>query len=72
MSGQEAMQQPLLEDQEISSAWDQEAAQSSEAAARITTACTVQSMFKEHPHDVLRFLQTSGVEKIAEFSAEVI
>ena len=68
MSGQDAIQ-PLLEDQEISTAWDQEAGQ--EAAEDTSIGCNVQTMFQEHPHDVLRFLQTSGVEKLAEFSAEV-
>ena len=69
MAGQESAQ-PLLSDQDIITAWeDQEI--DSESAERIGTACNVEQMFEEHPHDVLKFLQTSGVEKLAEFTAEV-
>lgn len=69
MGGQESAR-PLLSDQDVITAWeDQEI--DSESAERIGTACNVEQMFEEHPHDVLKFLQTSGVEKLAEFTAEV-
>jgi hypothetical protein len=31
----------------------------------------VDAIFEEHPHDVMRFLQTRGVEKLAEFTENV-
>lgn len=71
MAGQESAQ-PLLSDQEVIFAWDQQDVETeSESARRISEACTVEQMFNEHPHDVLKFLQTKGVEKLAEFTAEV-
>jgi len=64
--------QPLLHDQEVTSAWDgQDVETVSESARRTGAVCTVEQMFEQHPHDVLKFLQTSGVEKLAEFKAEV-
>lgn len=71
MAGQESAQ-PLLRDQGVISAWDRQDVETvSESTRRIGTACTVEQMFEEHPQDVLKFLQTSGVEKLAEFKAEV-
>jgi hypothetical protein len=71
MAGQDPAQ-PLLNDQEVTTAWDrQDVEAESESVHRVSTACNVEQMFEEHPHDVLKFLQTSGVEKLAEFTAEV-
>ena len=61
--------QPLLADQELQSAWDDPDLES-EDAERISSRCTVAKMFEEHPHDVLRHLQTAGVEKLGEFTAD--
>ena len=65
MSGNEA--EPLLDAALAEAAWDEDV----ESRSRITDRCDVQSMFKEHAHDVLKFLQTSGMEKLAEFTAPV-
>lgn len=51
---------PLLRDSEIEDAW-QEVEQNH---------CTVKEMFEEHHADVLRYLQSSGIEKIAECQVE--
>jgi hypothetical protein len=71
MADQESAQ-PLLHDQEVTSAWDRQDVETvSGSARRIGTVCTVEQMFTQHPQDVLNFLQTSGVEKLAEFRADV-
>jgi hypothetical protein len=71
MAGQETAQ-PLLSDQDLLSAWDrQDVETESESTRRISNACTVEQMFEEHLHDILKFLQTRSVEKLAEFTAEV-
>ncbi len=38
---------------------------------QVSEYCTVSELLKEHPHDVVRYLQQKGVAKLGEFSAPV-
>jgi len=61
--------QPLLADQSEFAAWD--AVDLETQAETISDECTVHLMLQQHSQDALRFLQSGGIEKLAEFTAPV-
>ena len=68
--------QPLISgegENYVESGWDAEIepGRQEQSTTPIANDCTVDEMFEQHPHDTIRFLQTRGVEKLAEFDAEV-
>lgn len=58
--------QPLLAHAHEDALWDRV-----EAAPPIRAGPTVAQLLREHPANVIRTLQRSGVQKVAEFRVEV-
>jgi hypothetical protein len=58
-------EQPLLAAADLESAWRQSPTHAREC---VTSECDVEHLFEEHANDAIRFLQTNGLEKIAEFT----
>ena len=53
---------PLLDE-----GWDQ----LDHVEEQVTEHCNVASLLNEHPHDVVRYIQSKGVAKLGEFCAKV-
>jgi hypothetical protein len=65
-SHEDSSQQPLLVNDEHQG-W--EAIQDLEEGSHLSEDCGVAQLYQEHPHDVLRYLQTKGVARLGEFKA---